>query len=98
MHPRDIKDYPWAELKPGTGFFVPTLDVAETRAAGIREALKHGHKRLYAYQVIKDGVLGVIFHLRGRHRAPPEPARSEPPESGQALPVSLPDSGPKTPE
>lgn len=60
---KSIKEYPWAELTPGTGFFVPSLDLAGTREAGMKEAIKRRVLKIRAHYVIKDGKLGVIFYV-----------------------------------
>ena len=58
---------PWSNLRPGKGFFVPSLDPAKTREMLLRESVKH---RLPVEAVIgiKQGLLGVWFYLK--HRAP----------------------------
>jgi hypothetical protein len=54
--------YPWAQLAPGKGFFVPGLDLLETRKAGLVAAV--GQKvRIKARLGTKNGLLGVWFYL-----------------------------------
>lgn len=55
--------YPWTHLKPGEGFFVPSLDVWKTREEGLRASIPH-RIRVDAVFVIKDGLLGVWFHRK----------------------------------
>lgn len=65
--------YPWANLKPGEGFFVPAIDTAAAREKVLRAAV--GQRiRLKTLPCIKDGKLGVWFFI------PPRPQSSAPPE------------------
>ncbi len=34
--------FPWSEVLPGQGFFVPCLDTEKMRLLGLRAALHHG--------------------------------------------------------
>ena len=34
--------FPWDRVHPGSGFFVPCLDVQKMRMLGLREAMHHG--------------------------------------------------------
>jgi hypothetical protein len=61
--------YPWLQLRPGEGFFVPCVDVHRVREEGLKAAIPHRLFGVYAYPAIKAGVLGVWFGLA--HRAPP---------------------------
>ena len=63
-------NYPWSSLKPGDGFFVPTLDTEKARELGLRAAVGQ-RLRIKAVPCIKDGLIGVWFYL-------PLPARSRP--------------------
>lgn len=56
--------YPWSKLKPGEGFFVPSLDVAKTREEGLRQALRQGALRVDAHYTVKNGLIGVWFCLK----------------------------------
>lgn len=70
-------DFPWATTEPGQGFFVPCLDVAETRERGLRAAIPYRMK-VEATPMIRGGLLGVWFCVRrpSRGRGPSSPSRS----------------------
>lgn len=54
--------YPWPRLRPGEGFFIPTLQLAAVREQGLRASVPHSRgKRFDAYPAIKDGLIGVWF-------------------------------------
>ena len=55
--------YPWTELAPGEGFFVPCLDTAHIREMGLRAALKLKRKNARAIPGIRDGLIGVWFYF-----------------------------------
>lgn len=55
--------YPWTHLKPGDGFFVPTLMLEKTREEGLRASIPH-RIRVDAKFVIKDGFIGVWFQRK----------------------------------
>ena len=63
-----VTNYPWQKLKPGEGFFVPTLDLQKEKERGLTAALRviTNAKAVYG---IKDGVIGVWFYR-------PRPAQS----------------------
>jgi len=52
--------FPWTDLRPTEGFFVPTLDPEKTKELGLRAAVPH-RIRAAATPCIKDGLLGVWF-------------------------------------
>lgn len=52
--------YPWSDLPPYGGFFVPTLNFAKTREEGLKEALRY-RIRGKATFVVMDGKIGVLF-------------------------------------
>jgi hypothetical protein len=54
-------NYPWSNLKPGEGFFVPAIDTEKARELGLRSAVAQ-RLRIKATPVIKDGMLGVWFY------------------------------------
>jgi hypothetical protein len=56
-----VTNYPWQKLKPGEGFFVPTLDLQKEKERGLTAALRviTNAKAVYG---IKDGVIGVWFY------------------------------------
>ena len=56
--------YPWAELNPGEGFFIPCLDTALIRELGLREALKLKMLNARAIPGIRDELIGVWFYLQ----------------------------------
>ena len=53
--------YPWARVKKGEGFFVPCLNTAKVRKAGLNAALPYRIFDAKAYPAIKDGLMGVWF-------------------------------------
>lgn len=55
--------YPWTELNPGEGFFIPCLDTALVREMGLREALKLKMLNARAIPGICDELIGVWFFL-----------------------------------
>lgn len=55
-------NYPWSNLKPGEGFFVPAIDTEKARELGLRAAVAQ-RLRIKATPVIKDGLIGVWFYL-----------------------------------
>jgi hypothetical protein len=55
--------YPWQQLKRGEGFFVPCLDPEAVKLNGLRDALRYRLFYAKAETVIKEGKLGVWFHL-----------------------------------
>ena len=57
-----LKTYPWGRVKPGQGFFVPALDLAAEREAGLLAAVKQRVTNARAVFVIKQGRLGVWFY------------------------------------
>jgi hypothetical protein len=59
--------YPWLDLPPYGGFFVPTLDFAKTREEGLKEALRH-RIRGKAEPAIVDGKIGLLFTVGARPR------------------------------
>ena len=80
--------YPWSELEPGQGFFVPSLDAAKTRHEGLVAALHLRISPAKAIHGIRGGLIGVWFFIPPRQKhgtAPAEPAGL--PEDG---PSSLP--------
>jgi hypothetical protein len=56
-------NFPWTNLKPGEGFFVPCLDVMEVRERGLLAAIPH-RIRANAKIVIRQGRLGVWFYRK----------------------------------
>lgn len=65
-----LKHYPWTEIEKGQGFFVPALDLAAEREAGLRAAVKVRVLDARATYCLRDGLIGVLFH-----RAPPAPKK-----------------------
>ena len=59
--------YPWLDLPPYGGFFVPTLNFAQTREEGLKEALRH-RIRGKAEPAIRDGKIGLLFTVGARPR------------------------------
>jgi hypothetical protein len=62
-----LKNYNWANLKPGEGVFVPGLDVHKLREMGLRAAILPGirfHERVHAKIGIRNGLIGVLFYRR----------------------------------
>lgn len=56
-----VTNYPWQKLKPGEGFFVPTLDLQGEKERGLIAALQYMHNARAVY-AIKGGILGVWFY------------------------------------
>ena len=52
--------FPWLDTPVKGGFFVPTLNLEETRSLGLRAAVYH-KVRAKAVFGVKDGKLGVWF-------------------------------------
>ena len=67
--------YPWLDLPPYGGFFVPTLNVAKTREEGLKEALRY-RIDAKAEPAIKDGKFGVLFTVGAMLRGKPWQTRS----------------------
>jgi hypothetical protein len=60
-------NYPWSNLQPGEGFFVPCVDVWRVREEGLKAAISlRLYHRPFAFPAIKQGALGVWFGLRQR--------------------------------
>ena len=57
--------YPWLDLPPYGGFFVPTLDFAKTREEGLKEGLRY-RIRGKVEPAIMDGKIGLLFTVGGR--------------------------------
>jgi hypothetical protein len=55
--------YPWKQLERGQGFFVPCLDTEAVKQDGLQKALGHRLFLAKARVGIKDGLIGVFFHL-----------------------------------
>lgn len=53
--------FPWSQVKPGQGFFIPCLDTEAVKIDGLRDALRHRIFNAKAEAVIKDGKIGVWF-------------------------------------
>lgn len=60
-------NYPWLQLPPKGGFFVPTLNFAKTREEGLKEGLRY-RIRGKAEPAIKDGKIGLWFTAVSRLR------------------------------
>ena len=54
--------FPWSELQPGQGFFVPCLDVAKVMQRGLTAAMHVGVNGR-AYPAIYKKKLGVWFFI-----------------------------------
>lgn len=53
--------YPWDQTEKGQGFFVPCLDTAAVREAGLKEAIKLRLLDARATPGIRNGFMGVWF-------------------------------------
>jgi hypothetical protein len=71
--------YPWTELDPGEGFFIPCLDTALVREMGLRAALKLKMKNARAIPGIRDELIGVWFYLPLGASAPSTVSSSDEP-------------------
>lgn len=58
--------YPWKQLKPGQGFFVPCLDLDKTREEGLKAAVTARAFSAKAFPGVLNGQLGVLFALPKR--------------------------------
>lgn len=74
-----MQTFPWSELLPGQGFFIPTLDPVAVREAGLLAAvpLKWRYKEAQATIGICRGLIGVYFQRRVL--GSPSRTRSSPP-------------------
>ena len=52
---------PWDRLEPGQGIFIPGLDVAAIRMAGLKSALPFRYN-VIATPGIRGGLIGVWFY------------------------------------
>jgi hypothetical protein len=57
-----LRSYPWNKVERGQGFFVPALDLAKEREAGLRAAVQHHLTDARAVYTISTGRLGVLFY------------------------------------
>ena len=55
--------YPWSQLERGQGFFVPCLDTEAVIKDGLRKALAYRILNAKASVGVKNGLIGVWFHL-----------------------------------
>lgn len=62
--------WPWERLERGQGFFVPGLDVAAIRKAGLISALPYRYN-VIATPGIRGGLIGVWFYRPPPSRKPP---------------------------
>ena len=58
--------YPWSQLKPGQGFFVPCLDLHKTLEEGLKAAVTARVFSAKGHFGVLNGKIGVLF-VRG-HR------------------------------
>lgn len=54
--------FPWDKVEREQGFFIPALDLAPLREAGLLAALRLQIKDARARYVIMQGQLGVLFY------------------------------------
>lgn len=52
--------YPWETLPPKGAFFVPSLNLKETREAGLKAAVYHKVKAKAQFAIVR-GKIGVLF-------------------------------------
>ena len=57
-----IVQYPWKQLRPGQGFFVPCLDTTNTMEEGLKAAISLRMFNAKAKAGIIAGKLGVLFY------------------------------------
>ena len=55
---------PWTTLEKGQGFFIPALDLAPVREAGLLAAVKARVLDAEALYCIHNGLVGVLFYRR----------------------------------
>jgi hypothetical protein len=53
--------YPWRQLKPGQGFFVPCLDTAKVCEEGLKAAVTARVFSAKGHVGVVNGQLGVLF-------------------------------------
>ena len=54
--------YPWAKLKAGEGFFVPSLNPDRTKQEGRKAAFQYNPRMRIEDRVgMRDGLYGVLF-------------------------------------
>ena len=58
--------YPWHRTRAGESFFVPALDLMQTRQEGLAQALAvfGSRVRVSSQQGVYKGMLGVMFKRR----------------------------------
>lgn len=66
-----LRTYPWTKLEAGEGFFVPALDLAAVKEAGLRAAVAQHVLKAGAIYAMHNGLIGVYFYLPGRARRLP---------------------------
>ena len=85
--------FPWAETKPGEGFFIPCVNTEAVKARAARAALE---ARVFDYMMdegIKDGKWGVLFRRRrSRFSAMPPESLSHTQAEPDAAPAAAPAS------
>jgi hypothetical protein len=54
--------YPWERIKKGEGFFIPCLNAAKVKKAGLNAALPLRIFDAKAYPAIHKGMSGVWFY------------------------------------
>jgi len=54
-------NYPWWQLKPGQGFFVPCLDTTKVREEGLKAAVTARVFSAKGHIGVVNGQLGVLF-------------------------------------
>ena len=56
-----VLHYPWQQLKPGEGFFIPCLDTAPVKEEGLKAAVRCHILSGKAHVGIFNGQFGVLF-------------------------------------
>lgn len=89
-HTKKLKiKYPWLDLPPYGGFFVPSLNLAKTREEGLKEALRY-RIDAKAEPAIKDGKFGILFTVGAMRRGKPWQIQSSPDAAHPSADASLP--------
>lgn len=70
--------FPWNQLEPGQGFFVPCIDTAKMRELGLRAAIPY-RVNAQAIPGIRGGKMGVWFYIK-------QPASSTSSSTGSPAP------------
>jgi hypothetical protein len=63
------KRYPWHRIERGQGFFIPCLNLEQTKKEGLDEALRYRVFDAKAIPATREGLIGVWFYRRSPSRS-----------------------------